>query len=395
METFAEVAEYVGLYETTQGNINTAGLVWEHIVDDGIDLSQDVYFLWVEEIQDLFDIQPAFNPFHILDLTEEFTINDVVGNIPLEVYSANLNVIHRREAAPVKVWWFGVNVIHGPDTYFEEVYSNAHMRTTYTQAVPYHFRHIYESINFEFHNIQPHPGIIKLLSLESRDRVNFRHSVEQQYYFNNYSKDQLFTYDDVVWGWGHDVKDAFDFMDYAVRQLGFTISDHYFPEDSSEASIKGGLPINEKLFAWDKSVIANMWPQAIDEDIDWSDHASAPIIAKLMESIGISAEVSKTNWINQLSVEDKIKAQEKVLILKQIISKIIQGFALYEHSESKLIKTYLENIFDGVSLTTETVAGMFFLDIIEETLSGSDTSRSKSSVKLDVSDEANFTEGAN
>lgn len=389
MDFFADISEYVGLFEEVQGNL-TMGLVWEHVIEESMGLEQELYLVWTEQINDEFDLDVGFDPFHILFLDETIDVYEIMGGVPIEVQHSNINVVHAREAAPVKIWWFGANVVHGPDVFFEEVISNVHCRSTYANGVPYYFREVYESIDFEFHNIQPHPGVTKTVKLSTGDLVNMRHSVDQQYYFNNLSADRLFVYDNGLWGWKHDIDDQFQVGDYAIRQLVFSLIDHLFPGDMASGQWKGGVSANERLFAWDKGQIAHRWPDVIAEGIGVTDAAIAPIFASLLDELGIASDLDLTTGKIQLSVDDQMRVQSAALVLETMMAKVLDGFTVVDHSTAVLIKKYLENILDGIELSSETMAGMIFLDIIEEGLSGADTSKAKAIMEITAADETDF-----
>lgn len=350
MDLFAEISESVGFLGDVQGNVNVMGLVWENTVDDGFGLNQEVYTVWLEQINEEFDLAPGFDPYHILALSESFEIHGILGEVPIEVHHANINVVHAREAAPVKIWWFGANVIHGPDVFFEEVISNVHCRSTYANAVPYHFREVYESIDFEFHNIQPHPGITKTVKLSTGDLVNMRHSVDRQYYFNNLSADRLFAYDGSVWGWGHDIDDQFQVGDHAVRQLVFSLIDHLFPGDTASGQWKGGVSANENLFAWDKGQIVHVWPDVLSEGMGITDTAVVPILETLLETLDATEDIGGTNWINQLTAADRVIAEAAVTIVKNYVGLVTDGFLIDGPDPGLFISKHIEALDDGFSM---------------------------------------------
>ena len=395
MDVMAEISEYVGLFETVQGNVNSMGLIWDHLIEEEVSLDHENYIVWIEQISDEFGLAVGYDPFHILEIHDTLTLNEIMGGIPLEVYHSNINVIHAREAAPVKIWWFGANVVHGTDVFFEEVVSNVHCRVTHTQAVPYYWRHIYESIDFKFHNIQPHPGINKVLFMQTGDLVNMRHSVAQKYYFNNRSDDRFFSYDNVTWGWGQDLEEPFMVDDYAIRDLGFKYLDHIFPGDSAESSWKGASLINEWFFAWDTGKVIHGWPGLIDENIGMVDTSVSPLLESLLEIIGVSADLSMTNWKAHLSIDDRIKVQSAAMLMANRMELILEGFGLSDIAVSVLVQSFMENVLDGLGLSSETVAGMFFLDIIEETVSGADSSQGNMITESTAADETGFEGSVN
>lgn len=349
MNIFAEISEYVGQFEMVQGNVNASGLVWEHDIEESISLTQDIYLRWIEQIADGFDLKDTLDEsYHVLLLEEILTFQEIMGNVPLEVYHANINVVHERKAAPVKVWWVGANVIHGPDTFYEDVVENCHFRSTYVQAVPYYWIHLYESIDFEFHNIPPEPAIIKSLHMETGDLVNLRHNVIQEYYFNSVSNERIFIYDSHVWGWKHDIEDQVAIGDYAIRELGFKLIDYLFPQDQVVSAWKGSVSLEDWLFTWDKSKVVNAWPEIANEEVALNESVKISFFEKILELLGISVDLSQSNWINQLTVEEQIIFSLTVTMIKQFMPKVLDEPGFGDNVTSYLVKTYTEFLDDGI-----------------------------------------------
>jgi hypothetical protein len=188
--------EYVGAFEEVQGNVNVVGLVFESDIDEALGVDHEVYLVWIEQIEDGLAAESGLEPVHDLLVTENIGLTETMGGIPVEVYQSNVTVISAREAAPVRVGWFGVNVVHGADTFFEEVYSGLHCRISMAKAVPYYWETVYESFDMEWHNILPHPGITLSRAIPAFDFVNMRHVTTPEFYFNNLVKEsKMYSFD--------------------------------------------------------------------------------------------------------------------------------------------------------------------------------------------------------
>ena len=373
MEIFDEISEYVGLFEDLQGNVNTEGLVFEDDVDETFGLDHEIYTIWVDQIDDGFGIAEDYNPYHHMEILEGFTILEVVGNIPLEVYHSNINVVHSREAAPVKVWWFGVNVVHGPDVFFEEVYSNLHERVTYTQAVPYYYEHIYESLDLIWENIQPHPGVHKALKLIATDFVNMRHELFQQYYFNNLSTEQFFTYDTAGIGWIHKIEDGFEINSSVMRYIGFAIVDYLFTQTDAFGHWKGSQVLTSNLFAYDRGEIIEGFTEAILEELTIADSAWGIFLESILESLDVADDLPGLVGKTSLLLSESIQVTEAAGIVAQamlLIQEIIQGT---DTPLAVFVRDYVEAVEDGFGLDVAAVANHILDKLIEDTFAGEDT----------------------
>ena len=367
---FVEISDYAGFYEDIQGNVNASGLVYEHDIDEAFEVYQSVYTVWTDQIDDGFTVTPDFNPYHHLLLTETLAVQETMGNIPIEVYKTNINVIHAREAAPVRVWWFGVNVVHGADTYFEEVYSNAHMRSTYVNAVPYHFRHIYESINFEFNNIQPLPGVYKSLYMQTGDLINFRHSVFRQYYFNNLAKDHFFAYDIPALAWKHDLGDDFVITADTVGDIAIAVHDIFWSQDTNMSSWIGSQTVTSNCFQWDKAESVRAFSHILAEAVALDPGAWAVFQEILSDSLGIAVDLSKTIGKTTLSVSEASKLSDAPDIIKFVIGLIEETFAGTPALTG--IVAGKHTIADGAAVTDSSSENITTMGAILETLSVED-----------------------
>ena len=313
MDVFLE--EHIGILPDLQGNVNVTGLVWDHGVSDDIGLDDEMYVVWVEQVEDGFGILPEFSPYHWPVLAENLALNTHVGNIPVEAYQSNLNVIYGREAAPVRIWWFGANVVHGPDTFFEEIYSNLHCRVPYTQAVPYYWKYIYESLDVEFNNIQPHPGIHVARHINTGDLINFRHTVDQQYYFNSQSYDRVGIFPRAAIGYGKHVSSEVALQAHTYRILGAPVDEHITLVDSqfflesfhvAESLFLGDAPDYIRRFLEDAEDFYGMESETIDKF--WMIHS-------VLDSLETSSAVSGVT-ARPMRVDEKVGVVAALAVLQ-------------------------------------------------------------------------------
>ncbi len=311
MDIFTEINEYIGTFEDIQGNVNVTGLVWEHDIEESVDLAHEVNVVWVEQVEDGFAITPTFDAQHLMLVTEDLFVFDEIGNVPVEVYQSNINVIAAREAAPVQVWWFGANVVHGADAFFEEVVSNCHMTIPYTQAVPYYFRTVYESFDIEFHNIEPLPGITLFRKIPVNDIINMRHNVWQEYYFNNLVLERIFGYDTLRWGWQHDVAEQGMLDDYIYTIVGKVVDEHIKFRTGLQAAWEGHENVRDVFFAWDTAVDIRGWTKLLDEALGASDVTTVYLNLLIQDILIAQAMAARVGALHNL-VDEQVAIAEKL-----------------------------------------------------------------------------------
>lgn len=327
------VEEHIWFQEDIQGNYGP-GLVFENEISDELDFFEHIHTVITEEISEVFDLYPDFTPSHEpwCNLEVAFNLNETMGHVPVEVYQSNINVVYAREAAPVKVWWMGLNVIHGPDTFYEEVYSNLYADITYCQGVPHYHIYIYESFDLDWNNIQPHPGIHIVFKFQLADYFNTQHFIEPDYYFNSKALERLFTYDKYKWSWKHDIEDGATFNATVNEIIGKIADEHIRFRTGLTRRWEGQAIINDTIFSWDRALRSRGWTHVLEEEVS------------LEETVRAYLELILQDW---LISEELVKGEKELFFLSEeqfkLADRLVNSFKVQVQDEIGLEDEPLKN----------------------------------------------------
>lgn len=305
------IEEHVGLWEDMQGNVNVAGLVYEHTLVDTLFTDDPVYLVWVDQVDDGFDLAPDYTPSHepYTSISDGFMVLEGVG-VPAEVYGSEIKVVHAREVGPLQVWWMGFNMVHGPDTFFEEVVSNCHMVGTQVQAVPYYWMNVYESFDLEFHNIAPLPGITLSRDMMVDDLLNMRHEINFDYLFVASAYDNLFVIEHNIWGWKKDLDEDLDFSDASNDILGLNIWDYYYPQIEGTEQVKAKDLAHTEIFTWDVADQGQTYREQLAATIEMVDAANVGLHLLLTSPLSVLASAGATAEVFSLQASDGFKVKD-------------------------------------------------------------------------------------
>ena len=278
-----QVEDYLWYATYMQGNVNIAGLVYDDLLYEYLDSVDVAYTVNVDMIEESLALTESFDPHHFMFLEEFLDFNEVFG-FPSRIKQVAINVIHEPIVSPVDLCHMSIDIIHGVDTYWEEIGDNVHFPTDGTATVGLAFWDtLFESLDLEFEMAPGTPGVWKAVYPVSSDIVNMRHEVDALWYFNNLSDEKLFTYDNVAFGWHHLVEMGIVITDNVQRHLGFKALEHLFFNGRSEVSWFGNNYLQDNLFIYDDSKGVYGFDEQAFESLLLEESLSAPFIEKLTE----------------------------------------------------------------------------------------------------------------
>ncbi|MBT6150384.1 MAG: hypothetical protein HOH75_00140 [Chloroflexi bacterium] len=278
-----QVEDYLWYATYMQGNVNIAGLVYDDLLYEYLDSVDVAYTVNVDMIEESLALTESFDPHHFMFLEEFLDFNEVFG-FPSRIKQVAINVIHEPIVSPVDLCHMSIDIIHGVDTYWEEIGDNVHFPTDGTATVGLAFWDtLFESLDLEFEMAPGTPGVWKAVYPVSSDIVNMRHEVDALWYFNNLSDEKLFTYDNVAFGWHHLVEMGIVITDNVQRHLGFKALEDLFLNGRSEVSWFGNNYLQDNLFIYDDSKGVYGFDEQAFESLLLDESLSAPFIEKLTE----------------------------------------------------------------------------------------------------------------
>lgn len=323
------IEEYLGFEEWQQGNVNAAGLVWEHEIEDAFGFEQAIYTVYGNLlIEDEFEIAEDFEPIHYAWLDTEIDFKVEMGDIPVDVFHSSINVLFEQEPAPIEIYWMGINVVHGPDTFFETVYAEVKIEVPYSQGAPHWHHTLYESVDIEWHNIEPHRGVHKALKFKLPDYFTSVDKLIPQWDFNSKSLERLFLYDNYKWSWLHELEESFDLDPETSAIIGWMISEWAGFRDKMDHKYRGNAEVSDRVFAWDRALRSRGWTHVLEEEVS------------LEETVRAYLELILQDW---LISEELVKGEKELFFLSE------EQFKLAD----RLVNSFKVQVQDEIGLEDE------------------------------------------
>lgn len=382
------VDELCMLYEYQQGTLFN-GLEYFNTVEESLGLSTPTYIVFVDELAETIGFSESHDPVHMLVLLESLGLEEQFG-FPSQVSATSLEVIHGQVVRPVDVCYFGLEVLHGIDIFWEEVSSGLH-GTSDAKGVPYHWFTMYES--FE---ALDEDTIVKVTFSTVPDFFNMRHTVEQLYNFNNFLNEQMFTYDWPGLAWGKLIEDGCILGSALTRYLGFVANDCLFTQTQAQSMWNGKQVIDDRMFAYDTGKLVQGFSEAMGETVGITDLAKAPFIEKLMGVLGITGGIEKTNFKISLVLKEAVKIKTALTLALIMLPNVKDGFTVADNQVlAELMVDYLETIKDGFGINIDSALNFVMSKLIEDTLTGNDSALIKWYLDILLAESIDFTEEIN
>ena len=281
------VDELCMLYEYQQGTLFN-GLEYFDTVEEGLDISCPTYIVFVDELSETMGFSESYAPVHMLVVLEGLGLEEQFG-FPSQVSATSLEVIHGQVVRPVDICYFGLEVLHGVDIFWEEVSSEIHS-TSFAKGVPYHWLMLYE-----YFEVLDDGTIVKVTFSEVPDRINMRHTVTQLYNFNNFVNEQLFTYGWPGIAWGKAVDENLSSLDALSEIIGLSAIDYLWNQDKTDSKWIGEHLLKSGMFSWDKNDAARGYECNADDALAINDCIVSRFLELIMEAFATAGDISSTN----------------------------------------------------------------------------------------------------
>lgn len=270
-DAYFVVEEYLWFNEYQQGNVNVAGLVFDDLIEETLELGrEDVLTVFSEQIADSFEFSESFAPLHLPVCSETFNIYEFFGT-PLRVRQSVVNLIMEPPLVAAKIAAVHLDILHGIDIYWEEVSSEVMLRTTYANAVPYYWEYMYESFDIDMTEPQPEPPIIIAVNLDVTDLVNMRHEIVQEYFFNSKCFEELFIWTDQSWCWAHAILEELSSVDAVQEIIGKVAYDTICGSEEVTPKVNVKHWLYDIIFAFDRSVAERFYLILADDTFTMTD----------------------------------------------------------------------------------------------------------------------------
>ena len=310
-DIYLAIEDYLWFSEDIQGNVNVAGLVFDDLIEDAVDLGHEAYVVWTDQIEETIDFAEDFVPTHWPAVSETIDLRELFGAAPTRVRQSVLNVIYTKPMMPVRIGHIHMDVLVGSDTFIEEVSSELQCHSSYANAVPYYWDTVHESFWIDMAEPQPLPPYTITRKLAVTDLVNMRHSIVQDYEYNSQCHERLFIWADYAWGWSKLLAESLDTADAVQEIIGKMAEDHIYFGDLPAFLGETVHILNDTLFIFDASeltIYATFSDDygiqlAAEDGFDVGDETKNDLGATLAEVLEISETAERNLGFHRLAVE--------------------------------------------------------------------------------------------
>ena len=380
-----QVDELCMLYEYQQGTLFN-GLEYFDTVEESLGLSTPTYIVFVDELAETIGFSGSYAPVHMLVLLESLGLEEQFG-FPSQVSATSLEVIHGQVVRPVDVCYFGLEVLHGIDIFWEEVSSGLH-GTSDAKGVPYHWFTMYESFEVLDEDI-----VVKVTFSTVSDFFNMRHTVEQLYNFNNFIGEQLFIYGWPGLAWGKLIEDGCLLEDSLFKYLGFSLIEYLFGSTKADSGWIGSQVLDSKMFVYDTNKQIQGFTENMVEALALIGVSKVPWMEKLLGNLTVSDNIEQTRMSTTMILNETLQIEAIVTVVLRILAGINDKFVMNESSVlATVIQDYMETIQDGFAVSIETVFNFVLSQLMSDIITGTDSSLSTWYLDLVMTDSMNLTE---
>lgn len=249
---YAECDEYFLLFEYMQGN-SFGGLLYDDLIEEDLAIDDSDYVVYVEEVSDSLSFASSLAPSHepYCHIDDGFYLTSQFG-LPVRAYQSALTVLHTCKVVPIDFCFMSVEVLHGVETYYEELSSGLYS-VDFTAPANYVLETVYESYAIVFVPDMYIPEITVKYTLSTNDILNYMHDVSQDYYFNCLADDNIGLYPRMRFGYHVNAHSQWRMDSFAYNAIG-KVADDYIMLDDDRAEINwNGLCLANEvimLFEW-------------------------------------------------------------------------------------------------------------------------------------------------
>lgn len=327
-DIYLDIDEYLWFTEYLQGNVNIAGLVFDDLIEESVDLGHETYVVWVDQVEETIGIFEDFNPFHLMEINDTIVLGELFGGAPIRVKQSVLNVVYTKSVMPIKIAHMHIDVVmSGSAKFMEEVSSELQIHSTYANAVPYYWESIFESIDIDMTEPQPLPPITLALKLLSTDIVNMRHDIVQDYYFNSKCMETFFIWDSYVWGWDKLVAESLVNTDTAREIIGKVADDYLLLKDEIVARLAVIHLINDTVFAFDEGTHERYYLCQANDIIEITDGevglVAVNTVGLISEILGFKEMASTQTVFIKLATESLVFSDISAFVHEIVIQEVL------------------------------------------------------------------------
>ena len=329
-----------------QGN-KFNGLEFSDVVTSGLFFDEFDFLTSFDFIDESFDLSESFSANHepfcylseSIGFSEEYPLYSSVA-LSVVNYATPLRV------SPVKVYWIGLDILHGPDCFFEECIDTLYAFSSATIA------NLFFDTLYDDYLVDLYPpdstgiDVARIVFLQTGDLLVSTDTSVQEYYFNNICDERFFVFPLAIRGFPCMVSDRLGLRDPVLFAHTRSIDEALALIGACGTAWEGQETLSEAFTTYDESLLEKYY-----------DHLLSESIAFVMANDAYS-EISALADEAALFVDSQssFSAQYQILMESLIASEV-----------SSLVFACFEDASDAFSVDHDTLCRQLLVDIVHDT----------------------------
>jgi hypothetical protein len=363
--------EYLQAISVSSIGVNQSSSEFTVFLDDSIVFVDESLLVINEQIAEHFALTESFTPSH-----EPWTaLEDSFGLTLIEADGVALLkdvtfVVHSSQVEPVRIQWMNVEILHGVDVFYLEASDGLYFLSD-THIANVFLSWCYESIDMAWEPTSATRGVWKSIALITADRINYRHTVEQEYYFNSKAYDYIFAYDKYAWGWGKYLTENFDITLWLRGAYGRSINEVFTPHLALISSWTGNQDVLEQIMAYDQAIFEKFYTKAVEESLGLavSMDVDSRMIHTAIESLALG-ETPIPEVQRFLQAVESLAVTQAASVTFGHCPGVVESLDLVNSPE--LLRVIPQVLVDVAELLDDPVSKWLALCLLQETINDSD-----------------------
>lgn len=329
-----------------QGN-KFPGLEFDDVLTDALFFDEEFGLSSFEILDEFLDFTESFVPSHDpyciiregFNLLEEFAA-------PAWVHLSAVNIIHSMRVSPVSFHWVSLDVLHGPDAFFEECIETMYLYSM-TMVANLFFDTIYDDYFMDLDPpYQTFVDVARIMKLTVSDLSIFSCVSVQEYYFNNTCDERFFVFPLALRGFPCIASDRLVLRDPVLFAHTRSIDEALALTEACGSTWDGQETLSDAFVSFDENLLEKYYEHILSESIAFVmvNDAYSELLALADESVVLA------------DTPTSFSTQYKILMESLIASEV-----------SSLLFACFEEASDDFSVDHDTLCRQLYVDIVHDT----------------------------
>ena len=342
-----DISEALAVYDNeVQGN-KFPGLEFDDVITVGLFFGEEFSLSSFEILDDFLELVDDYSPSHApycicsesLSFVEDFPA-------PARVHLSAVNILHTPLVSPVDIYWVSLDVIHGPDLFFEECIETMYLYSM-TMVANLFFDTMYDDFFMDLDPpYQTFVDVARIIRLQTGDLLISSDTSIQEYYFNNICDERFFVFPLPIRGFPCMVSDRLGLRDPVLFAHTRSIDEALALIGACGTTWEGQETLSEAFTTYDENLLEKYYDHLLSESI-------AFVMANDAHS-EISAFADEAALF--VDSQSSFSTQYQILMESLIASEV-----------SSLVFACFEDASDSFSVDHDTLCRQLLVDIVHDT----------------------------